>query len=283
MKPVSVVSNAILSEDLYQKAEHFLLDTVQSHKPAVYHFNTGGQRMRMRTCLDACVALGIAPDDSIILSCSIELLHNASLIHDDLQDRDKTRREHPTVWAKYGDNIAICSGDFLLTKAFGILPLLSAEVPLKEVIEEVQQAVTNTIHGQCLDVSLPKVESEDQYEQIAAGKSGPLIGLPIILPLLAAGLSSYVSNTREAIRCFAIAYQIADDVGDWQADADFRHLNLVNLYREHHSLNKSILIAKQRALHLIELCERELASLPNDCAAGVIAASKVISQKLWSS
>ena len=65
---------------------------------ALHHLNAGGQRIRSRLAVDSAHCLGLTARDGIALAATAELLHNASLIHDDLQDRDKVRRDCATVW-----------------------------------------------------------------------------------------------------------------------------------------------------------------------------------------
>lgn len=280
MKTSQVQRHDLSLESLLRGAEHVLSEAAESHEPAQYHLKAGGQRMRMRACLEACLTLNINRDDSLALAASIELLHNASLIHDDLQDRDTVRRGRPTVWSKYGDNIAICSGDYLLTKAFGVLATHGRDLPLTEIIYEVQQAVSQTINGQCEDVRLVDTDNAQRYETIAAGKSGPLIALPLVLPLITADRREHVEQAKRAIRFFAIAYQIVDDIGDWKEDALNKHLNVVNIHRKNHSLEQSISLATDRAAYLLKRCEQDLDELPSACARGIKSAVAAMREKL---
>ena len=283
MKTNQATSQLNPLEHLIQDAEATLIRTAESHLPARYHLLAGGQRIRMRVCLDACLALSVSRQNSLALAVCIELLHNASLVHDDLQDGDEVRRGQQTVWAKYGKGIAVCTGDFLLTKAFAVLASCENDFPLAQVINEVQLAVSNTILGQCEDLEAKQISDEREYETIAAGKSGPLIALPIALPLIAAGKDECLVTATKAINCFAIAYQIADDLSDWRSDADNNHMNLVNLLRVNHSTNNALSLAQQRAVYLLKRCTKELSGLPNNCAYGIIHAALDMQRKLESS
>ncbi|MEO1174347.1 MAG: polyprenyl synthetase family protein, partial [Myxococcota bacterium] len=90
------------------------------------HLSTGGKRIRARLALAAADALGATADSSIPWAAACELLHNATLIHDDLQDGDELRRGQPTAWVRHGMPSAINAGDLLL-----VLPTLAIErVPL---------------------------------------------------------------------------------------------------------------------------------------------------------
>src|SRR5262245_18866186 len=71
---------------------------------AAYHLNTGGKFLRVRLALSVCAALDVERKNAIYLAAACEFLHNASLVHDDIQDRDVQRRGQASVWHRYGLN-----------------------------------------------------------------------------------------------------------------------------------------------------------------------------------
>jgi geranylgeranyl pyrophosphate synthase len=83
----------------------------------------GGKRIRPVICLAAAEAVGGSAEDARYAAAAIELLHNYTLVHDDLpsMDNDTLRRGKPTVWAKYGESTAILAGDALQALAFQLL------------------------------------------------------------------------------------------------------------------------------------------------------------------
>ena len=85
-----------------------------------YAVGSGGKRLRPVLCLAAAEAVGGTAEDALGPACAIELLHNYTLVHDDLpaMDNDVLRRGQPTVWKKYGEATAILAGDALLALAF---------------------------------------------------------------------------------------------------------------------------------------------------------------------
>ena len=85
---------------------------------ARYHFSAGGARVRAQLGLDAASALNLSAQASMACAVAPELLHNASLIHDDLQDGDAMRRDTPAVWSRYGKGTAISAGDLLISAAY---------------------------------------------------------------------------------------------------------------------------------------------------------------------
>ena len=188
---------------------------------AAYHFTAGGQRLRARLAIHAALSLGLDPADGVTLAATAELLHNASLIHDDLQDRSGSRRGVDTVWAAFGDSVAICAGDLLLSAAYAALSHFSDTSKLPALFARVHERTSTAIRGQCADLSAGARFHGDiaGFEAIAVAKSGALLSLPLELPLVAAGLGAAASAGRKAAEAFAIGYQIADDIADWIDDA----------------------------------------------------------------
>src|SRR5687767_11974938 len=82
------------------------------------HLATGGKRLRARLALAAAEACGGRVEDAIGWAAACELVHNATLIHDDLQDGDVLRRGHPTTWVKHGMAQAVNAGDLMLLLPF---------------------------------------------------------------------------------------------------------------------------------------------------------------------
>lgn len=103
-------SKASQKRDTYQDCEEFLLSAVSGNQPAYYHLMTGGSRIRMRVCLDTSLCLGVNDEDAMRLASAVELLHNASLIHDDIQDGDSLRRGLSAVWVKFGTTLPYVPG-----------------------------------------------------------------------------------------------------------------------------------------------------------------------------
>lgn len=187
---------------------------------AVHHLASGGGRMRARIALDAGLALGLRATLVVSLAAAAELIHNASLIHDDLQDRDQLRRGFPTVWAKFGDHVGLCVGDLFLSAAFAAIARAGDGAPIAALIDLVHTATAAAVHGQCEGFDMAAAECMDlgRYERMAFAKSGSLLGLPLELVLTAANRLESLPLARRASSEFAIGYQIADDLCDYQTD-----------------------------------------------------------------
>ncbi len=221
-------------DDVLHSVEHLMFEAIgvtevaqslalsPAKTAAAYHLGTGGQRIRARLSVNAGLALGLPAADISCIAAAAELLHNASLIHDDLQDQDELRRGKQTVWAKYGGHVAICSGDFLLSAAYAVLARFSNVQLLPSMMALVHGRCAAAINGQCADLAhgTIRVTSLDQYLAIATAKSGALLGLPVELVLLAAGLEASIPDAKQAADAFAVGYQIADDLLDASQDQE---------------------------------------------------------------
>lgn len=195
-------------------------DVPASARAAAYHMASGGQRIRLRLALHACVALKLGSDDALAIASCAELLHNASLIHDDLQDRDEFRRGRKSVWAAFGDDTAICSGDLLLSSAYAALATFSQPTLLPMLFALTHSRTAQAIAGQCADLAATGLLSTAAYEDIAIAKSGALLSLPVELALVASGNSIWQPQARLAANSFSIGYQIIDDIADIERDTN---------------------------------------------------------------
>jgi geranylgeranyl diphosphate synthase type II len=262
------------SSFLMQQCEEELLFRVKHNQPCLFHLNSGGNRSRAKLCVEAGIALDLPSKAIIALACSVELLHNASLIHDDLQDAETVRRGRQSVWRKYGKSHAICAGDYMISAAFGALADVGQYDQIGALLSQTNEAVLHTIEGQSLDIDANENISEQEYESIASMKSGPLIQLTLTLPLIMSGHQEMVATANQALHKFAIAYQIVDDLDDYQQDAQRKQLNLINLLAAKSSMKEALYIARNRAQYLLKQCEKELVTLPNNCAESVLKASR---------
>ena len=156
----------------------------------------------------------------VALAAAAELLHNASLIHDDLQDRDQLRRGILTVWAKFGDHVALCVGDLFLSAAFVAVVRAEVGTSTAALIELMHSTTAAAVHGQCDDFDIAAGTCGDlgRYATMALTKTGSLLSLPLELVLTAAKEQATIPLARKSAGEFAIGYQIADDLCDYQTD-----------------------------------------------------------------
>ena len=231
-------------------------------KAALYHFSAGGARVRAQLGLDAAAILNLSHSASLACAAAPELLHNASLVHDDLQDGDAFRREKPAVWSHFGRALAISTGDLLISAAY--LAIASHPYP-EPALRVVHEAIAITIRGQTNDCSA-ECPSPDAYAEIAADKSGPLLALPVRLALIAANARGGEAAMR-AGRSLALAYQALDDLADRDNDQKRGSTNIcLSLEATGLAPAAAAAAARKYALAALNATRREVAAIPN--AAG---------------
>lgn len=182
-----------------------------------------GKALRPALCLLACEAVGGNWRRALPAAAALELVHNFSLIHDDIQDGDRQRRHRPTVWALWGKSQAINAGD-AMREVSDLAILREAELGVEaprvlEAARLLDQATLEMIEGQYLDLSYesrPDVTVSD-YLAMIAKKTGALIRCAVELGALVGGAPSRQSA---ALACageeLGLVFQIRDDVlGVW--------------------------------------------------------------------
>ncbi len=187
-------------------------------KPATFD---AGKRLRPVMTLLTCEAADGDWENALPAAAAIELLHNFSLIHDDIEDGDPTRRGRPTLWTIWGRAQAINAGDALFTLAHLALGgMLPRDVPpwrQLQVRERFNQACLVLTQGQHLDLSFesrPSV-SEAEYLYMIGGKTAELVATACAIGALVAG-SEAASHYETFGREVGFAFQIEDDLlGIW--------------------------------------------------------------------
>lgn len=246
-------------------------DSGQAHEAACYHLSSGGKANRYHLTLRAGLEMGLSDGDAAALAACVELLHNASLVFDDLQDQDSMRRGRPAVWKRFGPSIALCAGALLMSAAYGALGSLSDRRRAAELLSHVHARTTALIAGQSADLTIGDDLSLEQYEAIAAQKSGVLFALPFELVLLYSGRPQAVSSATSIATSVAVGYQISDDIADFVADLGSEgsgpRLNYVILARGRGSVASALASAHTRALDLLETAALDASGLPRACGA----------------
>ena len=180
-----------------------------------------GKRIRPMLCLLACEAAGGDPQAALPAAAAVELLHNFSLIHDDVEDSSELRRGRLTVWKHWGVAQAINAGDALYTLAHSAFHRLrDSGVPDDRQVEahlRFSQTCLNLTRGQFLDLSFESrsdVTVEDYLEMIG-GKTATLVSSAAAIGAIVAG-SDKVDRYAEFGRGLGLAFQIQDDLlGIW--------------------------------------------------------------------
>lgn len=254
---------------------------------AHYHLQGGGRRARAQLAIECGLALNVEASNIVAVAASSELIHNASLVHDDLQDNDPVRRGKAAVWSHFGNNVAVCTGDLMLSAAYGCLAPIHPIHVLPTLIAVLQKRIGQAIAGQCADLefrNLPDLNIE-HYINIAAAKSGALLSLPIELILYVAGSAEATNEAQRAARALAVGYQILDDLEDVETDAALtdapRALNILNvLTKDGHAIadvRGAACALAQSQLKLVDLHARRL---PLDSGRTLLALASKLSAGL---
>ena len=183
--------------------------------------DSGGKRFRPLLCLLSCDAVGGDYRFALPVAAAIELLHNFSLIHDDIEDHDESRRHRPTIWALWGEPLAINAGDAMLALS-GMAALSVSERP--QVAQRLHETALALTEGQFLDMSFEnQVQvSVDDYRRMIQLKTATLIAYSCEA---GAQMGNGTPEDIAALRTFGenlgLAFQIYDDVlGIWGATVD---------------------------------------------------------------
>jgi len=207
-KPVDAFINEILTprkpEVLYDASRHLVL--------------SGGKRLRPFLTLKACEAVGGNPKDAIPFAAALEILHNFTLIHDDVMDNDSVRRGRSTVHIMWGIPIAICAGDLLFAKVFEAMTVYAPKnMNAKRVnlcITKATEATIELCEGQVLDVSFPNTSdvSEEDYIAMVGGKTGALFkACAEVGAVVGGGKTRQVKAFGKFAWNAGIAFQLMDD------------------------------------------------------------------------
>lgn len=181
---------------------------------------SGGKRLRPLFCCLSCAALCGKIEPALEYAAGLEMLHNFTLVHDDIEDNSDTRHNRPTLWKRSGLALALNAGDLLYEMA--LLSVRQAdERCLKKYdgLRRIMDASSQLFLGQHRDISFEKRTDipESEYFNMIAGKTGVLLGASFALGALAAGADkSCVDAFDKAGRLLGAAFQLRDDyLGTW--------------------------------------------------------------------
>jgi geranylgeranyl diphosphate synthase type I len=179
----------------------------------------GGKALRPALTLLSAQAAGADPEQAVPAAVAVELVHNFSLLHDDVMDNDLERRHRPTAWTVFGVPAAILAGDALLTLAVETARRGSAVSVSGEVVGCLNQSVQDLIVGQSADVDFERRTDVTVAEclDMAAGKTGALMRCASSIGALAVGADARtVSVLADFGDHLGLAFQLVDDLlGIW--------------------------------------------------------------------
>lgn len=205
---LAVVDEVVADEGLAESSIAKMLD---------YQIKTGGKRLRAILPLMVAEALEADPQNLVPFGALCELIHNATLVHDDLQDGDRMRRGKPTIWLRFGQAQAINLGDALLYLA----PLCMEYVDVDDarrwaVSRRIFRQILQVIDGQEREFALKTSEATwNDYERMVVGKTSGLFALPMAgAAELCGAPDTIVDALLRVSEDLGVIFQIQDDILD---------------------------------------------------------------------
>lgn len=219
-------------KQLVDPAMRAAVDTLDENLrlPAAYHLGwcdrdgnpisaDSGKGMRGALVALGAEAVGGQDTDGIPGAVAVELIHNFSLIHDDIMDNDRTRRHRATVWDVFGVGDAIIVGDALHVLAFEVLLQETATARSMTATERLARATSAMIAGQAQDVALDRGDTATLADCLTmeANKTGALLAQSVAIgAVLGDGDPAVVTALESYGASLGIAFQAVDDVlGIW--------------------------------------------------------------------
>lgn len=179
---------------------------------------SGGKSIRPALTLLCAEAVGETPQVAVQVAVAVELVHNFSLLHDDVIDRDATRRHRPTAWTVFGQGDAILAGDALSTLAVDVVAGSGHPYAL-EGVRMLNATVQELVNGQSADMAFESRSDVDVNEcrAMAESKTGALLGCACALgALFGGGSSEQVAHMCAFGNQLGLAFQFVDDLlGIW--------------------------------------------------------------------
>ncbi len=207
-QPVIKEIDSTIKSTLEGKPEN--LYTASSHI-----ITAGGKRVRPLLCILACRAVGGSDGDALSTASALELIHNFTLIHDDIMDNDNLRRGKKSVHRVYGQATAILAGDLLFSKAFELCDNRTTKI--------LARASARICEGQEMDISFEdRVDvTEQQYIEMIEGKTAVLLEAAARAgAVVGKGSEDEIENLASYGLNVGLAFQIKDDLLGVTADEE---------------------------------------------------------------
>ncbi|MHC9236815.1 polyprenyl synthetase family protein [Pseudooceanicola sp. 502str34] len=193
--------------------------------------DAGGKRLRPMLTLAAANLCGYTGGYHVWLAATVEFIHTATLLHDDVVDESQQRRGRPTANLLWDNQSSVLVGDYLFARAFQLM----VEPGNLRVLEILSNAAATIAEGEVLQLTAAQdlSTSEDTYTQIVRGKTAALFSAATESgAVLAEAPAAHVEALRDYGDALGIAFQIADDLLDYGGDSAATGKNVGDDFRE---------------------------------------------------
>ena len=186
------------------------------YQPIIYSMSGGGKRIRPTLLMLACEAFGGDVQQALPAAAAVEMFHNFTLLHDDIMDNAEVRRGKPSVYASWGDNVAILSGDAMMIYSYRLLSEVPAD-KLARIMEIFTTTALQVCEGQQYDMdfeSLQKVSVVEYMRMIELKTSVLLAGAAAIGAVLGDASDEDCRQIYRYALELGLAFQLQDDLLD---------------------------------------------------------------------
>jgi geranylgeranyl diphosphate synthase, type II len=215
-------SYAVLFEEELQNI-NFPQKPETLYQPQRYILRNGGKRIRPVLALISCGLCGSDPKEAIPVALAVELLHNFTLMHDDIMDQADSRRGELAVHKKWDEPTAILAGDSMFVYSLLQLQYLPMQVDHKKVSNIFLNSINTVCEGQAMDMEFENRTDVtlDEYHRMIEGKTGALISSAMQMGGMCGNANQEQLNQLSLIgHSLGLAFQIQDDWLDVMADPE---------------------------------------------------------------
>lgn len=189
--------------DLYVAASHLI--------------KNGGKRLRPYMVMKSCQLLGGSTEDAMPAAAAVEMIHNFSLVHDDIMDNDEIRHGVPTTHNKFGVPLAILAGDILFSKAYQLIADSDyTGMVTAQLTSRLAGGCVEICEGQQMDIVMARdarIPTQQEYIEMISKKTAALFDVSCAVGAVCAGAGAEeISQMSSFGRNLGIVFQITDDL-----------------------------------------------------------------------
>ncbi len=205
--------------------KHLTSEVVLINKISDYIIASGGKRLRPMLLILAAKACGYQGQKHNLLAAIIEFIHTATLLHDDVVDESERRRGKLTAHAVFGNAASVLVGDFLYSRSFQMMIEIDS-MPVMQILSTTTNTIAEGEVQQLLNIGDPDID-EATYMEVIGNKTAKLFEAACQLGAILAEKDKPTEKSLAQFgRHLGLAFQIADDILDYEADSDELGKNL---------------------------------------------------------